>query len=268
MQAAIIAAERGHSVTLFEKTDYLGGQLYHADHFSFKWPFRNYRLWLINQMEQKGVAVELNHAPTPEELTQAGFDAVLAATGSKAKLPNIEGMHNADGSPALPTCHDVIGREEKLGHHVVMVGCSETGIETACYLAQHGHKVTCLTRQNVLAKDASPLHSITIAFIKYDEEAKLGYMAPYWEHFDQIQGITNATTIRVTENSATYLDRDGAEHTVEGDSVVVCGGVEPCVDSAIQYATAAPEFYMIGDAGGGHDIQTSVRSAYGAANQL
>ena len=128
--------------------------------------------------------------------------------------------------------------------------------------------MTCLTRQKVLAKDASPLHSITIAWIKYDEEAGHGYMAPFWEHFDQIQGITNATTIRVTGNSATYLDKDGVEHTVEGDSVVVCGGVEPCVDSALKYAAAAPEFYLIGDAGGGHDIQTGIRSAYGAASQL
>lgn len=268
MQAAITAAERGHSVTLYEKTGYLGGQLYHADHFSFKWPFHNYRLWLIGQLEKNGVTVELNHAPAPEELTQAGFDAVLAATGSVARLPHIEGMRRADGSPALPTCHDVIGRQEELGRHVIMVGCSETGIETACYLAQHGHQVTCLTRQKVLAKDTSPLHSITIAWIKYDEEAGQGYMAPFWEHFDQIQGITNATTIRVTGNSATYLDKDGVEHTVEGDSVVVCGGVEPCVDSALKYAAAAPEFYLIGDAGGGHDIQTGIRSAYGAASQL
>ena len=120
----------------------------------------------------------------------------------------------------------------------------------------------------MLAKDASPLHSITIAWIKYDEEAQQGYMAPYWVHFEGIRGITNATTIRVTPHSATYLDENGTEHTVEGDSVVVCGGVEPCLEVALQYVTAAPEFYMIGDVGGANDIQTGIRSAFAAASQL
>jgi 2,4-dienoyl-CoA reductase-like NADH-dependent reductase (Old Yellow Enzyme family)/NADPH-dependent 2,4-dienoyl-CoA reductase/sulfur reductase-like enzyme len=268
MQAAITAAQRGHEVTLFEKSDYLGGQLYHADYFSFKWPFKNYRLWLVDQLGKNGVQVKLNTEPTPEELSEAGFDAVIAATGSKAKLPNIQGMHKADGSAALPTCHDVIGHEETLGKRVIMVGCSETGIETACYLAQNGHEVTCLTRQNQLAKDASPLHSITIAWIKYDEEKDEGYMAPYWERFDGIHGITNATTVAVTDTTVTYQDKDGQQHTLEGDSVVVCGGVEPCVETALKYASAAPEFYLIGDAGGCTDIQTGVRSAFAAASQV
>lgn len=268
MQAALTAAQRGHQVVLYERSGYLGGQLYHADYFSFKWPFRNYRLWLIDQIRKAGVEIHEKSQPSPAELSEAGFDAVLAATGSEASLPDIPGMHRADGSAALPTCHDVIGHESELGRHVVMVGCSETGIETACYLAENGHEVTCLTRQNILAKDASPLHSITIAWIRYDEEAQQGYMAPYWEHYDGIHGITNATTVSVTARSATYVDQEGNEHTVEGDNVVVCGGVKPRIDSALSYASAAPEFYLIGDAGGAKDLQTSIRSAFAAASQI
>ena len=269
MQAAITAAERGHKVTLFEKSDYLGGQLRHADYFSFKWPIKDFRLWLIAEMDRKGVEVKLNCEPTPEELTAAGYDAVLAATGSVAKLPDIEGMHNADGSPALKTCHDVIGKEAELGKDVIMVGCSETGIETACYLAQHGHNVTCLTRQDVLAKDASPLHSITIAFVKpCHPDTGESYMAPYWEHFDNLKGITKANTVKVTPKTVTYVDADGAEHTLEGDDVIVCGGVRPYLEGALKYAAAAPYFRMIGDVDGAGDIQKSVRSGFAAASQI
>ncbi|MBE6992340.1 MAG: FAD-dependent oxidoreductase [Ruminococcaceae bacterium] len=267
MQAAITAADRGHKVVLFEKTDYLGGQLYHADHFSFKWPFRNYRLWLIREMEKKGVEVRLNCAPTAEDLKAEGYDAVLAATGAKAKVPNIEGMHNADGSAAIRTCHDVIGKESELGKHVIMVGCSETGVETACYLAQNGHDVTCLTRQDRLAKDASPLHSITIAYIAVDEEG-YGGMEPFWHKFKNLKGITKATTTKVTAKTVTYVDENGVEHTIEGDDVIVCGGVEPCVDAALQYATVAPEFYLIGDVAGAGNIRSSIHRAFGAASQL
>lgn len=267
MQAAITAAQRGHKVVLFEKTGYLGGQLYFGDVFSFKWPFKDYRLWLIRELGKNGVEIRMNCEPTAEQISAEGFDAVLAATGSKAKLPDIEGMRNADGTPALRTCHDVIGKENELGKNVIMVGCSETGIETACYLAQNGHNVTCLTRQNVLAKDASPLHSITIAWMREDENG-YGYMAPYWEHFENLKGITKATTKKVTATTVTYVDEEGAEHTLQGDDVIVCGGVEPCLDSALKYAAAAPEFRMIGDVDGCGDIQTCVRSGFAAASQL
>lgn len=268
MQAAITAAERGHAVTLFEKTGYLGGQLYFGDYFDFKWPFKNYRLWLIAQLSKHGVDVRLHTAPAPEQVRAMGFDAVIAAAGSEAWLPDIPGMRDESGAPALRTCHDVIGREETLGKDVIMVGCSETGIETACYLAQRGHHVTCLTRQETLAKDASPLHSITIAWVKIDPAANKGYMAPFWERFENLRGITGATTVAVTPTSAVYRDRDGAEHTIEGTDVIVCGGVRPRERDAYAYALCAPEFYVVGDAGGAKDIQTSVRSAFAAASQL
>ncbi len=268
MQAALTAAERGHTVTLFEKTDYLGGQLRHADYFDFKWPFKNYRLWFIRQLEKKGVEIKLNTEILPDELAVMEFDAVIAATGAKAKVPYIEGMRDTKGNPIVKTCHDVIGHESELGKNLVMVGCSETGIETACYLAQNGHNVTCLTRQNQLAKDASPLHSITIAWIKHDKETGHVYMAPYWERFDNLKGITEATTVRVTPNSVTYVDKDGIENTLACDDVVVCGGIEPCIDEAMAYYSAANEFYVVGDADGAGDMPCSIRSGFAAASRI
>jgi 2,4-dienoyl-CoA reductase-like NADH-dependent reductase (Old Yellow Enzyme family)/thioredoxin reductase len=269
MQAAITCAERGHDVTLYEKAGELGGQLLHGKYFSFKWTFEELRQWLIAELGRKGVKVILNCEPTPEEITAGGYDAVLAAAGSKAVLPNIEGMHKADGSPALKTCHDVIGHEDECAKNLIMVGCSETGVETACYLAEHGHNITCLTRQNVLAKDASPLHSITIAFEKpCHPETGEPYFAPYWERFENLKGITNATTTKVTDTTVTYVDGEGVEHTLEADQVIVCGGVKPYLEGALKYAACAPEFRLIGDVDGARDMQVSFRSAYMAANQI
>ena len=269
MQAAITCAERGHDVTLYEKSGELGGQLLHAKYFTFKWPFNDLRLWLIAELGRKGVKVVLNCEPTPEQISAGGYDAVLAAAGSKAKLPDIEGMYNEDGTPALKTCHDVIGHEADCAKNIIMVGCSETGIETACYLAMNGHNVTCLTRQNVLAKDASPLHSITIAFEKpCHPETGEPYYAPYWERFENLKGITKATTTKVTRTTVTYVDENGTENTLGADQVIVCGGVEPYLDGALKYAACAPEFRMIGDVDGAKDMQVSFRSAYMAANQI
>lgn len=69
MKAAIVAAERGHDVTLFEKTDYLGGQLIHSDFSSFKWPLRDFKNYLIHRMGQVGVKVLMNTEATPQKLS-------------------------------------------------------------------------------------------------------------------------------------------------------------------------------------------------------
>lgn len=270
LQAAITAAERGHDVTLYEKSDSLGGQLRHGKYFSFKWPFGELLDWLIRQCEQKGVKIVRNCEPTPEEISEGGYYAVIAAAGSVPLLPNIEGMYRADGTPALKTCHEVIGHEDDLPENLIMVGCSETGIETACYLAQSGHKITCLTRQSVLAKDASPLHSITIAWDR-PAHPMTGepYLAPYWERFeDVLTGITEATTTRVTPTSVTYLDKAGTEHTLQADQVIVCGGVQPNLTGALKYSGCAPLFRMVGDVDGNVDMAHAFRSGFIAASQI
>ena len=151
-----------------------------------------------------------------------------------------------------------------------MVGCSETGIETACYLAQNGHKITCLTRQDVLAKDASPLHSITIAWDRpVHPMTGEPYLAPYWERYeDVLTGITGATTTHVTPTTVTYVDKDGTEHTLEADEVIVCGGVKPNLEGALKYSGCAPLFRMVGDMDGNADMAHAFRSAFIAASQI
>ena len=270
LQAAITAASRGHSVTLYEKSGSLGGQLRHGKYFSFKWPFGELLDWLERECRRLGVQVILNREPSPEEITAGGYYAVIAAAGSLPSLPQIEGMYHDDGTPAFQTCHDVIGHASEYPENLIMVGCSETGIETACYLAQHGHKVTCLTRQNVLAKDASPLHSITIAWDRpCHPETGEPYLAPYWERFeDRLTGITEATTVRLAPNAVTYRDKNGGEHTLEADQVIICGGVKPNVEGALKYAACAPVFRMVGDVDGNSDMAHAFRSAFVAASQI
>ena len=95
MKAAIVAAERGHDVTLFEKTGYLGGQLIHSDYSSFKWPLRDFKNYLIRRMGQVGVKIQMHTKATPQLLSAGGFDAILAATGATPNVPNIEGLQRS-----------------------------------------------------------------------------------------------------------------------------------------------------------------------------
>ena len=269
MNAAIFAARRGHSVTLYEKTGYLGGQMRHAEFFSFKWPIKNYRDWLVRSLGEYGVTVLLYHEPTPDEIISGGFDAVFAATGAKAWLPaGISGLIDESGRALYPTCHDVFGKEETLGKKVVICGASETGVETAMYLADHGHDVTLLTRQSRLGHNCSDLHYITVSWVKVDPETGYGKMSPAWEKYDNIHGITEVVTKSVSGNTVTYADAQGQEHTITADSIVICGGVHPCLDNAMEYAAAADRFFPIGDCNGAGSIQVCVREAFSRASML
>ena len=269
MRAAIESAKRGHSVTLFEKTDKLGGQLLHADYFDFKWPIKNYKEWMIRELDRLGVTVKMNSNPTPEEIEETGFDAVLAATGAVAVLPkSIEGLCDEEGKALYPTSWDIWGKEAELGKHIIMVGGSETGIETAIYLLRAGHKVTVLTRQKEVAHDASKLHYITMAFVKQDDETH-AHEAAEWERYDEFTGIVNATTKSVSGNSVTYVDAEGKEQTISGDAVVICGGTRRLTEEALSYRNSAVQFYAIGDClPGAGNIQRCTRQAFARANMI
>lgn len=170
-------------------------------------------------LHQLGVKVLLNTAPTPEEIAAEGYDAVFAATGAQAVKPNIP------GAESCPTCADVYMGRASLGKKVVIVGGSETGMETAMHLCEEGHEVVVLTRQGRLAHDASGLHYITMAYLK---PLKNGYglETNAWEKYDNLKGILNVTTKSIGDEHVTYVDRDGNQHTIDCDSVVICGGVK------------------------------------------
>lgn len=268
MRAAIMAAQQGHQVTLFEQTDYLGGQLKHSDYVSFKWPLRDYKNYLVRQLRKNGVTVRMQTKATPELLEQEGFEAVIAATGA---VPNIPAFaQDAEGKllPGLKTCLDVFGHEAELGKRVVIVGGSETGVETGMHLCELGHKVTVLTRQFELAHDASHLHAITMAIVTYDPEDHHEIIKCAWEKYPNFRGIVHASTTAVTPTSVTYLDQDGVSHRLEADSVVICGGMKAQRDEALAFYGSAPRFFMTGDCEKVANLQAGNRSAMGKVAQL
>lgn len=278
MRAALVAGKRGHEVVLFEKKDVLGGQLIHADYADFKWPLKNYKDWLIAQLDKQGVTVKLNTAPTPEEIEAAGFDAVIAATGAVPKRPNIPGADDEK----LWNPIDVFGNEEKLGKKVVVVGGSETGVETALYLCGCGHDVTVLTRQTQLASDANQIHYIAA-------------LKKYYSAMDNFHYALNAATTEVMPGSVKFTvstpprpemppmpgmppmpmfheapgpySADG-EYTIDCDSVVICGGVAPESEAGLAFSGSARQFFLIGDCDEPGRVYQCTRAAFAAASQI
>lgn len=276
MRAALLADANGHQVTLYEKTDTLGGLLRHSDYASFKWPLRRYKNWLIRQLAKSGVEVRMNLAPTPQEIEAARYDAVIAALGSTAKVPNIPGLRDGAGAVLYLTCDQVFGREQELGHRVVIIGGSETGIETAMYLAERGHQVTVLTRQRDIASDAPKLHAITWAFVREPRPGETmehdkfgtGFMTPAWKKYPNLDTVTSVTTTRVEPGAVFAADENGEILRFDTDSVVICGGREPRLDEAAAYAGTAPIFFNIGDSDQVGNLQRLNRQAYARVSML
>lgn len=253
MQAAATAAKRGHHVTLYEKTGYLGGQLFHADHVSFKWPLADFRKYLIHQCQKHGVDIRMNTCISPGELKQQGFDVVIAALGATPKKLPIPGA----ADPRVLSPLDVFGHEDKLGPRVVLVGCAETGLETAMHIAEQGRDVTVLSRQETIAPDCDRIHYREYVLEKCEKLS------------DHLRFILQATTLSVDEGGVTYLDAvSGETKRVDGDTVIISGGMDSRAEEAMCYYDCAPDFYMIGDCSVTGNLQTAIRSGYAAASRI
>ncbi len=251
MWAALECRRRGHSVDLYEKSSKLGGQMFHSDYADFKWPLRNFKDYLVRQMDRQQVQVFLGTDATPEMIAEKHYDAVIAAVGAVPAKPPVAGAEDSKVFTPL----DVFGHSEGLGRHVIVVGGSETGTETALYLARCGHQVTVLTRRNRLATDAQGSHyyGSLISAVRAETE---------------LESLCSATTVSVTPASVTYTDAAGEEHTVTGDSVVACGGMTPLQELAISFSGCADRFFAIGDCSQVGNIHTCTRSAFSAAMQI
>lgn len=256
MQAAVTAASRGHSVTLYEKADRLGGQVLHADYASFKWPILDFKNYLIRQLDKQGVQVRLGVQATPEMIAAEGYDVVIAALGAEPRLPEIEGLKNADGTVCEGVWNPiaVYGKAHELGKRVVVIGGSEIGTETGLYLTETGHEVTVLTRQRQLAPESERVHYYS-AFQQY------------WEEAEQFHFITKATTTRVAPGKVWYTDKTG-EHLLECDSIVACGGMGAKSQDAMDFSGTGDEVFVIGDCDHVGNIQKAVRAGYSVAAML
>ena len=228
MRAAMVCAQRGHQVTLFEKSGVLGGQAIHSDYVYGKWGIQRFKNWEILQCEKLGVDIRLNTEATPEMIEYGGYNAVIAATGAAPKHLDIPG-----GKEALHPI-EVFGKEAELGKNVVIVGGTMTAFECAMYLNDNGHQVTLITR-SIAANNCGG----------HDAMQTRRYLT---EKYSAIRTIEHAQILSVDGGKAVYRSQDGTTGEVPFDSVVVNAGVRPCVDEAETFFGTAPEFYIVGDA--------------------
>ena len=252
MEAALIATDRGHDVTVFEKSDALGGQLKVADHTSHKWALKELKDYFIHMMDKRQIKVELNKEVTPEEIEAGGFDVILLAAGSTPSKPPIPGI---DGSNTM-TILDVYGNAEATGKKIVIVGGGSSAVETGMMLAEdYGRDVTVIEMIGELAHDLPPAHCH-------------GVIQAMWEKLEGFHPIVNARVSAISEEGVFYTDADGNEQFVPADTVIVAVGMTPRFDIVEKFGGMGKTVIPIGDNKQSGPVLKLMRDAYYAASQI
>ena len=228
MESARIAALKGHQVTLYEKSDTLGGTLKAGSAPAFKSPIRSLIDWLTAEVKKAGVKIELGKEVTPETIEGTRPDAVIVATGAKPVIPEIPGIK----STKVVTAIDVLLGKADVGKEVVVVGGGFVGCETALYLAQMGKAVTIVELLPEIALDTGIIERIAL-FKLFGE--------------NNVRWFTNTKVDEITEEGVVAGDKEGQKRTLKADSVVLAVGMYSEHELYRKLESKVPEIYEIGD---------------------
>ena len=230
MEAARVAALRGHQVMLCEKESRLGGQLKLAVVAPTKRerlePFANY---LIAQMEKLSVEVMLGNEVTAALVEQLKPDAVVLACGINNRVPQIPGVDR----PNVVSYEDVLGEKAAVGNKVAVIGGELVGCETAEFLAERGKQVTMMRRGQRMATRVLPAA----------RPALLNRL--------RSKGVTMLTEVsyqEIDDKGMVLTTREGERKTVEADTVVLAAGASPNNELYRALEGEVEELYLIGDA--------------------
>lgn len=251
MEAALVAAKRGHDVTLYEKEDHLGGLINATVGVEIKWTLKNFMDYMIRQIEKSPVNVRMSTNATPELLDAENYDEKIIAVGSEPNYPPIPGIHGPNVIHAIET----VAREPEMAEEIVMIGGGEIGVEMGIHLARHGHKVTVLEMGSILSPETPPVHYRSLFEACWEREKNFSYRL-------------NARVTGISEGGVTYQDPDGTEHFVPAGTVVVAAGMKGKQTEAMAFMDGDCRTHMIGDCDKVGSIQTAMRSAYALANNI
>ena len=250
LEAARVAALRGHDVTLFEKTTSLGGQLNIACVPPRKEEMRRAAQDLIHAVCNAGVHLCMGQTRTAEQLKDAGFEAVINAVGAHSAAPRIPGIDSVNVADAWK----VLAGEQQVYGTVAVIGGGMVGCETAEYLAARGCKVSVIEMMDKIAAGESTTILPTLL-----------------ENY-KTYGVEQYPSHKVKEfrmDAVVCENKDGAEVTIPCDYIVLAMGARSNEFDAAALEAANIPVYAIGDAAGkAADIANAIRTGYDTACQL
>ena len=228
LEAARVAALRGHDVTLFEKTTTLGGQLNIACVPPRKEEMRRAAQDLIHAVCNAGVHLCMGQTRTAEQLKDAGFEAVINAVGAHSAAPRIPGIDSVNVADAWK----VLAGEQQVYGTVAVIGGGMVGSELSIHLNRLGRSCTVVEMGQHLCPDAQLSERLHV--LRFMEEA----------------GVQSHVEMRCREIGAQGVvceDGQGAQHVFPADTVILCTGMKPRAEARDSFARSAFDVIQIGD---------------------
>ena len=227
MEAARIAALRGHRVCLFEKENTLGGHLREACVPEFKKDLKRLLDWYKRQIDRSGIKLHLNCEVTPELIANMDFDLAILATGSIPLVPEIPGIKEE----MVASCCEVLSGEREVGKKVLILGGGMEGCETAVWLSQKGKKVRIIEL----------LDAITTNIHQSNRQMLLDMIDDL-----KLEIILKGKITQVNKNGVSLM-HEGENRFLECHSLVLAAGLTPLRFLTEALKEKGKPFYEVGD---------------------
>ena len=242
MEAALVCAKRGHKVTLYEKSDKLGGIFIAAAAPSFKEKDKALIAWYEREITKYPIEIKLNTEVTDVETL--GADEIIVATGAKARKLPVKGAEF--GIEAV----DFLLGNKTVGENVVIVGGGLTGCEIAYDLYLSGKKPTIVEMKNdLIVSDAICL-------------ANSSYLRDFF-HANKVPTHLETSLAEIHEDGVTVKDKEGKTFKINADSVILSVGYTPA-----PLAKKGKHVHVVGDAAKVGNLRTVIWQAWDVAMKL
>lgn len=252
LHAAMVAAQRGHQVTLYEKRDRVGGQFNLAVIPPGKQELTKAIQFLARQVEKAGVKVHLRQEATAATVDQEQPDVAIVATGGEALVLNLPGIKAGH----VVTAHDVLsGMVRRPYGDVLIIGGGMVGLETAEFLAHPGHNpivgrtsVTVVEMMGGVGLDMVPEGRTLLMQRLHEAQVRILTQRKVREILSD--GVVVVDTIIETRPDRTVVCREGdREEAIRGiRTIVLAMGARPVDPLSAKLKGRVPEVYVIGDA--------------------
>lgn len=242
MEFARIATLRGHDVTIYEKSNELGGVFIAAAAPKFKEKDKMLLKWYAKQMKDLNIKIEFNHEVTEEELKTLEADEIIYAVGANRRNLNVDG-----GDKAIDAIEYLRG-EKEVGENVVIIGGGLTGCEIAYDAVLNKKKPVIIEAQQYI---------LNMPLLCAANSNMLKEIIRYYE----IPVYTSAKVLKITDNEV-VIEKDGKEQIIVADTVVKSIGYN---NSGVE---TKGNFHVIGDALKVGNLKDVIWTAYDLANEL
>lgn len=229
LEAAIVAARRGHKVAIWEKGSRLGGNLIPASVPGFKRDLKRLIKYYEIQVAKLGIQVVLGKECTSQEILAENPDVVIIGTGSTPIIPKLPGIDGDNVYAAI----DVLSKNKELGENIVIAGGGFVGCETAVHLTQKGKHVTIIEmKERILSEPMAYNNFLALS----------GMVAENGIHI-----MANTKLVALNDNEV-VVEKSNGEESISCDAVVLALGFRVSKNIKAELDGKIKDIRIIGDA--------------------